>query len=68
MAVMDGCEGSNKTMKLEERKCPKCGRDVEVFTSRGRIAEEAVCECGYVFEVQEQIPRAFEHEKKEGQE
>ena len=64
MAVMEGCEGSSKTMKLEERKCPKCGRDVEVFTKNGRIVEDAVCECGYVFEAQEQIPKSFERDEE----
>ena len=62
MAVMEGCEGGNKTRKLEERKCPNCGRDVEVFTNGGRITEDATCECGYVFKAQEQIPKSFERE------
>ena len=56
MAVMDGCAGRTRTLVLEERKCPKCGADVEVFTLRGRIAEKTTCDCGYVFEIQEQIP------------
>ncbi|MBR2527579.1 MAG: hypothetical protein IKE58_03785 [Blautia sp.] len=60
MAVMEGCEGSSKTMVLEERICPECGKEVEVYTLRGRIAEDAACECGYVFKAQEQIPRSFD--------
>ena len=37
MAVMDGCEGSAKTWQLEERACPQCGEEIEVYTSRGRV-------------------------------
>ena len=44
MAVMDGCEGSAKTWQLEERACPQCGEEIEVYTSRGRVVEDAVCE------------------------
>ena len=35
MAVMDGCESQHRTSVIEERVCPKCGKEVEVFTSRG---------------------------------
>ncbi|HIS26501.1 MAG TPA: hypothetical protein IAA57_06305 [Candidatus Pullilachnospira intestinigallinarum] len=56
MAVMDGCEGSAKTWQLEERTCPQCGEEIEVYTSRGRIVEDAVCEkCGYTIKAQEQV-------------
>lgn len=48
MAVLEGCEGQRRTPVLEERKCPKCGADMEVFTVRGRIVEDAACDCGYV--------------------
>lgn len=50
-----GCEEKNKTPIPEERVCPQCGREIEVFLSRGRIMEDAVCECGYVIKAQEQI-------------
>lgn len=33
MAVMDGCESQHRTSVIEERVCPKCGKEVEVFTS-----------------------------------
>lgn len=59
MAIMGGCEEKNRTPILEERVCPRCGETVEVFTRKGRIIEESVCDCGYVFEVQEEIvPKA----------
>lgn len=56
MAVMDGCEGKYRTPALEERVCPRCGKEVEVFTNQGKIVEEAVCSCGYVFEAEEVTP------------
>lgn len=60
MAVMDGCESKHITPIPEERVCPNCGREVEVFTKKGRIIEDAVCECGHVIKAEEQIevPRA----------
>ena len=33
MAVMDGCESQRRTAVLEDRICPKCGKEVEVFTT-----------------------------------
>lgn len=63
MAVMDGCEGKYKTPVLEERKCPKCGRDVEVFTRGGKIVEDSTCECGYVFKAEEEQPLKVERKK-----
>ncbi|MBQ1312828.1 MAG: hypothetical protein IIY55_13360 [Blautia sp.] len=59
MAVMDGCEAKTRTQVLEERVCPKCGKEVEVFTVKGRIVEDTACECGYVFKAQEQITPAM---------
>lgn len=50
MAVMDGCESQHRTSVIEERVCPKCGKEVEVFTSRGKLTEDTVCSCGYVFQ------------------
>ena len=55
MAIMDGCEAQHKTPILEERTCPTCGANVEVFTRRGRIIEDTPCDCGYVFKAEEQL-------------
>lgn len=63
MAVMDGCEAKHRTAVMEERACPKCGKEVEVFTNHGRIVEDASCECGYVFKAEEQV--ALKVERKE---
>lgn len=52
MAVLDGCEAKFRTPVPEDRVCPKCGKEVEVFTVQGKITEEVKCECGYVFEAQ----------------
>lgn len=60
MAAMDGCESKYRTPVPEEKICPKCGKEVEVFTSRGRITEEATCECGYVFQAEEIQPLKVE--------
>ncbi len=54
MAVMEGCESQYRTPVPEDRTCPVCGKEVEVFTNRGRIVEDAVCPCGYVFKAEEQ--------------
>ena len=55
MASENRCAGSDSTPRLEERVCPVCSEEVEVFTRKGRICEESVCpRCGYVFEVQPQ--------------
>ncbi len=56
MAFMDGCESKYRTPVPEDRVCPVCGKEVEVFTNRGRIVEDAVCPCGYVFKAEEQEP------------
>ncbi len=52
MAILDGCEEKYRTPVPEDRICPNCGKEVEVFTIKGRIAEESKCECGYTFEVE----------------
>ena len=39
-----GCEDKNRSPIIEDRVCPKCGRDIEVFLLGGRIMEDAVCE------------------------
>ena len=64
MAVMDGCESQHRTSVIEERVCPKCGKDVEVFTSRGKLTEDTVCSCGYVFQAEEAVPLKTEHKDK----
>lgn len=57
MAVMDGCEASHRTPIAEDRICPKCGKEVEVFTVRGKIYEDSICDCGYVFQAEvEDLP------------
>ncbi len=64
MAALDGCESKYRTPVPEERTCPVCGKEVEVFTSRGRIVEDSACSCGYVFETEEAIPLKVEKEEK----
>ncbi len=56
MSVMDGCESIHRTPISEDRICPKCGKEVEVFTTRGKIIEDAACDCGYVFRAEEVTP------------
>lgn len=56
MAIMDGCESKYRTPVVEERVCPECGKEVEVFTNRGRIVEDAQCSCGHVFQAEEIEP------------
>lgn len=53
MAILEGCESKYRTPVPEDRTCPQCGKLVEVFTNRGRIIEDSVCECGYVFQAEE---------------
>lgn len=55
MRILGGCEEKNRTPVLEERACPICGEEVEVFTVQGRLIDEFVCDCGYVFSKEEQI-------------
>lgn len=56
MAVMDGCESKYRTPVPEERICPECGKEVEVFTNQGKIVEETTCSCGHVFQAEEAAP------------
>ena len=49
------CEENTRTPVLEERICPRCGAEVEVFTVKGRLNDDYTCECGYVFRKEEQI-------------
>lgn len=60
MAVLDGCEAKYRTPEPEDRTCPKCGKTVEVFTNRGRITEDTVCDCGYVFQAEPVEPLKVE--------
>ena len=53
MAVLDGCEGAFKTPIPEERICHQCGKEIEVFTVKGRVVEDTACECGYVIKADE---------------
>ena len=55
MAVLDGCEGAFKTPIPEERICPQCGKEIEVFTVKGRVVEDTACECGYVIKADEPV-------------
>lgn len=42
---MSGCQGRDKTPTIKEKRCPKCGAIVEVFSTD----TEVVCEkCGTV--------------------
>lgn len=34
MAVMEGCESQYRTPVPEDRTCPVCGKEVEVFTQQ----------------------------------
>lgn len=56
MAIMDGCESKYRTPVMEERVCPECGKEVEVFTNGGRIVENAQCSCGHVFQAENVEP------------
>lgn len=60
MAVLDGCEAKFATPVPEERICPVCGEEVELFTKKGRIVEDTTCpKCGYVFAAEkEPVPKA----------
>ena len=48
-----GCEDQHKTPVPEERTCHVCGKDIEVFVVKGRVVEDAVCDCGYVIKADE---------------
>ncbi len=55
MSILNGCEEKHKTPVVEERVCPNCGKEVEVFTVKGRLIDDFTCDCGYVFPKEEQI-------------
>ena len=60
-----GCEDKNRSPIIEDRICPECGRDIEVFLWGGRIMEVAVCECGYMIEAQEPILKVTDRKKED---
>ena len=64
MSVIEGCESKQRTPVLEERICPQCGKEVELFTKNGRVYEDTACECGYVFKAEE-LSIVVEHKDKE---
>ena len=53
-----------KQILSQSRTCPKCGKEVEVFTPRGKLTEDTVCSCGYVFQAEEAVPLKTEHKDK----
>lgn len=65
MSILDGCEGTNRTWTLEERTCPQCGAEMDVYSARGRVVEDAVCsKCGYTIKAQEQVIPGANTEKE----
>lgn len=53
--IASGCEEKNRLPVPEDRICPQCGEELEVFILKGRIFEDTECECGYVFKEQKQV-------------
>lgn len=42
--IMEGCQGKPRTPTVEEKLCPQCGHEIEIFS----VDTEAVCEhCGF---------------------
>lgn len=47
MAILDGCGAKSWTPTLEEKPCPACGEEIEVFTKDGVVTEDTKCpKCG----------------------
>ena len=43
--VLEGCQSKSKEISIEERICPQCGHEIEIFS----VDTEAACEhCGFV--------------------
>ena len=43
--ILQGCQSKSKEITIEDKICPQCGHEVEIFS----VDTEAVCEnCGYV--------------------
>lgn len=58
MAILDGCSGKSWTPTVQERPCPTCGEDLEVFTKDGVVTEEVTCpKCGLVIEAGKAFPQ-----------
>lgn len=51
MSVLGGCEEKNKTPVLDERVCPNCGDEVEVFTVKGRLIDDFACVCVGIYSI-----------------
>lgn len=58
MAIHIGCEENRRTPMLDERTCPVCGAEVEVFVRDGRLVDDFACDCGYVFQREEALDTA----------
>ena len=43
--ILEGCQSKSKEISIEERICPQCGHETEIFS----VDTEAACEhCGFV--------------------
>ena len=43
--ILEGCQSKSKEISIEERICPQCGHEIEIFS----VDTEVVCEkCGFV--------------------
>ena len=43
--ILEGCQSKSKEIPIEERICPQCGHEIEIFS----VDTEAACEhCGFV--------------------
>ena len=43
--ILSGCQSASRETKIIEKKCPRCGADIELFS----IDTEMACEnCGFV--------------------
>lgn len=52
MSVIDGCLGKYRTPLLEEKRCPVCHTQMEIFSRAGQTVATSICPgCGYTVEV-----------------
>ena len=43
--ILQGCQSKSKEITIQDKICPRCGQEVEIFS----VDTQAVCEnCGYV--------------------
>ena len=43
--IMDGCQGKPRTPEILEKICPRCGHEIEMFSTDTEVA----CEnCGFI--------------------